>query len=121
MGRRRLDGSTPPSPSRNSPFKPHGQALFLPEASDYMAISSTETASLVKPVLESEFVLGLREEARREKLPIHVGVHEPGLDTHRVKNTVLWIDEHGEITHRYQKIHLFDVDIEGGPVLKESK
>lgn len=26
----------------------------------------------------------------------------------------------GEITHRYQKLHLFDVDIKDGPVLKES-
>jgi len=38
-----------------------------------------------------------------------------------VKNTLIWIDEEGEITHRYQKLHLFDVDIEGGPVLKESR
>jgi predicted amidohydrolase len=38
-----------------------------------------------------------------------------------VKNTVLWIDEQGSITQRYQKLHLFDVDIKGGPVLKESE
>ncbi|KAK3305198.1 carbon-nitrogen hydrolase [Chaetomium strumarium] len=96
------------------------RALFLPEASDYIAGSGEETVRLVKPVHESEFVLGLREEARRERLSIHVGVHEPGLDTQRVKNTVLWIDDRGEIVHRYQKIHLFDVDIKDGPVLKES-
>jgi predicted amidohydrolase len=107
------------------PLKPHPesqrQALFLPEASDYIAGSGAETVSLVQPVDKSEFVLGLREEARREKLPIHVGVHEPGVDAAKVKNTVLWIDERGEIAHRYQKIHLFDVDIKDGPVLKESK
>lgn len=38
----------------------------------------------------------------------------------KVKNTSLWIDESGVITQRYQKVHLFDVEIEGGPVLKES-
>ena len=70
---------------------------------------------------ESEFVLGLQDEARREALPIHVGVHEPGLGANKVKNTVLWIDERGQIAQRYQKIHLFDVDIKDGPVLKESK
>ena len=37
-----------------------------------------------------------------------------------MKNTLIWIDEHGAITQRYQKLHLFDVDIPGGPVLKES-
>jgi predicted amidohydrolase len=72
-------------------------------------------------VHESEFVLGLQDEARRETLPIHVGIHEPGLDANKVKNTVLWIDERGQIAQRYQKIHLFDVDIKDGPVLKESK
>ncbi|KAK4096336.1 nitrilase-like protein [Parathielavia hyrcaniae] len=84
-------------------------------------MARVESVRLVKPVHQSEFVLGLREEARRETLPIHVGVHEPGLDTHRIKNTVLWIDERGEVAQQYQKIHLFDVDIKGGPVLKESQ
>ena len=37
-----------------------------------------------------------------------------------MKNTSIWIDEKGEITQRYQKLHLFDVEIEGGPVLRES-
>ncbi|KXX78222.1 putative hydrolase nit2 [Madurella mycetomatis] len=97
------------------------KALFLPEASDYIASSGEETTRFVKSVHESEFVQGLREDARRERLSIHVGVHEPGLDTQRVKNTVLWINELGEVTQRYQKIHLFDVDIKDGPVLRESK
>ncbi|KAK3348504.1 carbon-nitrogen hydrolase [Neurospora tetraspora] len=97
------------------------KALFLPEATDYISSSAEESLSLVKPVHESEFVLGLQEEARREKLPIHVGVHEPSQTSQRVKNTVLWINEQGEIAHRYQKIHLFDVDIKGGPVIKESQ
>lgn len=37
-----------------------------------------------------------------------------------MKNTLLWIDEEGKIKHRYQKLHMFDVDIKDGPVLKES-
>ncbi|KAK0707866.1 carbon-nitrogen hydrolase [Lasiosphaeris hirsuta] len=100
--------------------KAGARALFLPEASDYIASSGEETIKMAKSAQESEFLVGLQEEARREKLPIHVGVHEPGQDSRRVKNTVLWIDERGEIAQRYQKIHLFDVDIKNGPVLKES-
>lgn len=67
-------------------------------------------------------MLGLQEEARKYSLPISVGVHEPSDDpkSHRIKNTLLWIDEHGAILHRYQKLHLFDMDIEGGPTMKES-
>lgn len=70
---------------------------------------------------DSEFVLGLQLEARSLKLPINVGIHEPAQGGEKVKNTLIWIDEQGSITQRYQKLHLFDVDIKDGPVLKESR
>ena len=70
---------------------------------------------------QSEFVKGLQREAAREGLPINVGIHEPAQGGKKVKNTLIWIDEKGEITQRYQKLHLFDVEIKGGPVLKEGK
>lgn len=77
--------------------------------------------SLAQPVQQSPFVLGLQKEARESKLSINVGIHEPVQGGEKVKNTLIWIDEMGEITQRYQKIHLFDVEIKDGPVLKESR
>lgn len=67
-------------------------------------------------------MLGLQEDAKKHSLPISVGVHEPSDDPNskRIKNTLLWINEKGEIAQRYQKLHLFDLEIEGGPVMKES-
>lgn len=77
---------------------------------------------MCKPATQSPFLLGLQADAKQHGLPISVGIHEPGDDpsTKRIKNTLVWIDEHGEITSRYQKLHMFDLDIPGGPVLKES-
>lgn len=95
------------------------QALFLPEAADYIASSPAETISLARSVQDSEFVLGLQKEAQLANLHINVGIHEPASNG-RIKNTLVWINEKGDITQRYQKVHLFDVDIKGGPVLKES-
>ena len=98
------------------------QALFLPEASDYIGSSPEESLSLCKPANKSPFLLGLREDAKKHLLPISVGVHEPSDDpeSKRLRNTLLWLDENGEVAHRYAKVHLFDVEIPGGPVMKES-
>lgn len=95
------------------------QALFLPEASDYIASTAAETISLARPATTSPFVLGLRSAARAAALPISVGIHEPSASSARVKNTLIWIDANGEILHCYQKLHLFDVEIKDGPILKE--
>ena len=93
--------------------------MFLPEASDYIGSSAAESVSLARSVQDSEFVLGLQREAQQADLHINVGIHEPAQGG-RVKNTLIWINEKGDIVQRYQKVHLFDVDIKGGPVLKES-
>lgn len=98
------------------------QAVFLPEAADYLSHGPQESFSLCKPVDKSPLVLGLQEEAKKHSLPISVGIHEPSDDpeSKKLKNTQLWIDENGEIAQRYQKIHLFDMDQKGGPTMKES-
>ncbi|KAL1306720.1 hypothetical protein AAFC00_005386 [Neodothiora populina] len=100
------------------------KALFLPEASDYISGSPAESLSLCQPVTSSPFVLGLQSEARKHRLPIHVGLHEPSDNptSKKIKNTLVWIDENGVITNRYQKLHLFDLDLSdhGGNKMKES-
>jgi predicted amidohydrolase len=97
------------------------QALFLPEAADYLGSSPDESFNLCKSVTESPFVLGLQEEAKKNSLPINVGIHEPSdSNPKKIKNTLIWIDENGNITQRYQKLHMFDMELEGGPSMKES-
>ncbi|CAK4032375.1 probable nitrilase, putitive [Lecanosticta acicola] len=99
------------------------KAVFLPEASDYIGGSLEESVSLCKPASQSPFVLGLQEDAKKHSLPISVGIHEPSDDpaSKRIKNTLVWINEKGEIAQRYQKLHLFDLEIPNGPIMRESK
>lgn len=94
--------------------KAGAKALFLPEACDYIG-----SKDLCKSAEKSEFVIGLQKEAKQHNICINVGIHEPA-DSSKVKNTLIWINEAGQITQRYQKLHMFDVDIENGPKLKES-
>lgn len=101
------------------------KALFLPEASDYIAKSAAESVELAKSVEDSPFMAQVRQALATvaESTPIYVsvGIHEPCEGGQRVKNTLLWLDPLGRIVHRYQKIHLFDVDVANGPILRESK
>jgi predicted amidohydrolase len=106
------------------------KALFLPEASDYIASSASESISLARTPECSAFVTRIRDAAREHNIAVNVGVHEPAT-THehdnessetkqKVKNVSIWIDEKGELLHKYQKLHLFDIDIGDGRPLKES-
>lgn len=96
------------------------QVLFLPEASDYIPFTAQDSLSTCLPALSSPFVMGLKSLAHKHGLSICVGIHEPTEDHKKVKNTLIWIDTSGSLVQRYQKLHLFDVDIKGGPVLHES-
>lgn len=93
--------------------------MFLPEASDYIASSAAESLALSRSKEQEDFVSALQKSAQLEKIHINVGVHQKAAEE-RLKNCLIWIDDNGVVTQNYQKIHLFDVDIKGGPILKES-
>lgn len=102
------------------------RVLFLPEASDYIAGSPAESISLAESVETSPVIASLRQALAEipdgaVRPEVSIGVHEPGSDGKRIRNTLLWFDAKGELKQRYQKIHLFDVEIANGPILKESK
>lgn len=55
----------------------------------------------------SPFVLGLRKAAKESALAINVGIHVPAVNG-KLSNRSCWIDEKGDITAFYDKLHLFD-------------
>lgn len=106
--------------------KAQAKVLFLPEASDYIAKSQEFSKKLAVSVDESPFVSAIANKlkdlhSRGVELEVNVGVHEPSPRSDRVLNTSLWFNSQGEIVQRYQKIHLFDVEIPGGAIMKESQ
>lgn len=94
------------------------KVLFLPEAADYIASSPEEGRSLAR---DTSFIEGVRQQARENKIFINVGVHEPAAGGKKLKNMLFWIDDRGEITQRYQKLHMFDYVPEKGQAMKESE
>ncbi|KAJ5920706.1 hypothetical protein N7454_009239 [Penicillium verhagenii] len=89
------------------------KVLFLPEASDYIASSADESLALARSPEQGNFLSALQQSAKLAE--IHINPPEQ-----RLKNSLVWIDDKGVITQNYHKVHLFDVDIKDGPVLKES-
>lgn len=107
------------------------EVLFLPEACDYIAKDAKESMLLALESHQS-FIAAIQEELKnvclknKHELYVAVGVHEPSHSISqseklsRVQNNQLWISPQGKILQRYQKLHLFDINIENGPILKES-
>lgn len=94
--------------------------MFLPEASDYIASSTAESLSLVSTEDNKRFVEAVARMSRVYNIAINIGIHEPTAVEKTLRNTSLWLQD-GQIKQRYRKLHLFDVDIKDGPVLKESE
>jgi predicted amidohydrolase len=83
------------------------QALFLPEATDYIASSPSESISLARAMDSSPFLLGLKDLAKTSSLAINVGIHVPAPNG-KLLNRSCWINESGDIESYYDKLHLFD-------------
>ena len=62
----------------------------------------------------------LRELARKLGLYVHIGSLAIKLSGERAANRSFLIDPRGEIVARYDKIHMFDVDLENGESYRES-
>jgi len=61
-----------------------------------------------------------RELARESGLWLHCGSLAVLLDNGRVANRTLLLDPRGEVVARYDKIHMFDVDLGNGEAYRES-
>ena len=96
------------------------QMLFLPENFNFLGGSSAESVTIAEP-LTGPIINKYRDLARRLTLWLSLGgFQERGPDSHHIFNTHLIINSSGDVESVYRKVHLFNVDIPGGPVLKES-
>jgi predicted amidohydrolase len=99
------------------------QLAVLPECFAFLGrgegdkMPHAESLERSGPILDT-----LRELATRHGIWL-VGGGAPEIvpgDARRAYNTAIVVDPRGAIAARYRKIHLFDVDIPGGAVLRES-
>src|SRR5215469_8259061 len=78
-------------------------------------------ASSRMPEEDDLMLAGMRELARSCGLYVHLGSLAVRASADKAANRSFLIDPHGEIIARYDKIHMFDVDLASGESYRESR
>ena len=100
----------------------HGGAamLFTPEMSGLLDRDARRAAGRVHVEQEDEVLAACREAARANSIWLHLGSLAVLTEGGQLANRAFVIDPSGEIRARYDKIHLFDVDLPTGESWRES-
>ena len=98
------------------------EMLFTPEMAGYLDRNRARAADTLRSEADDPVLAAAREAAARHGLWVHLGslpLKEEGGDGRWVNRSFV-IDGKGEIRARYDKIHLFDVDLATGESWRES-
>jgi len=97
------------------------ELIATPEVSNMMGLGRREMAALVRPESEDPSVAGYRELAAETGTWLLVGSLVLRGAEDKLVNRSLLIDPQGRIAARYDKIHMFDVEIPDGQSYRESR
>jgi predicted amidohydrolase len=92
-----------------------------PEMTNIMEVSRDSLFTNVVPEENDVSLATYRELARKLSIYLHIGSLALKLSTDKAVNRAFLIDPHGEIVARYDKIHMFDVDLANGESYRESR
>ena len=92
-----------------------------PEMTNIMEVRREALFSTITPEEEDPSLAALRETARSHRLWVHVGSLAVKVSPDKAVNRSILIAPDGEIAARYDKIHMFDVDLAGGESYRESR
>jgi predicted amidohydrolase len=91
-----------------------------PEMTNILAAKRDQLFATVVEESEDASLAAFRDLARRLGITIHIGSLAIRLTHDRAANRGFLIDPAGEIAARYDKIHMFDVDLANGETYRES-
>ncbi len=96
------------------------QMLFTPEMSGLIDRDRTRAAAHVVPEAQSPVLSAVRDAAAGAGIWVVLGSLAVARDDGRWANRCFVIDPAGEVAARYDKIHMFDVDLATGESWRES-
>jgi len=95
--------------------------VLTPEMTNILERSRESLFSKIVPEEDDATLATFRELARALNIYIHVGSLAVKTGPEKAANRSFLIDRKGDIVARYDKIHMFDVDLKGGESYRESK
>jgi predicted amidohydrolase len=96
------------------------EMLFTPEMSGLLDRDSVRASKSIRSEDEDEVLATCREAARRHGIWLHIGSLAVLVDAGKIANRGFVIDREGQVRARYDKLHLFDVDLPTGESWRES-
>ncbi|MDQ3079519.1 MAG: carbon-nitrogen hydrolase family protein [Pseudomonadota bacterium] len=94
--------------------------LFTPEMSNMIDRDRERAAGKARPEADDVFLAAVRAAAAQAGIWVHLGSVALRGSSEKLVNRAFVIDSAGEIRARYDKIHLFDVDLPTGESWRES-
>jgi deaminated glutathione amidase len=95
--------------------------VLTPEMTNIMEVKRDRLFAALAPEESDASLAALRELARKLGIFVHVGSLAIKLSEDKAANRAFLIDRKGDIVARYDKIHMFDVDLAGGESYRESR
>jgi predicted amidohydrolase len=96
------------------------EILFTPEMSGLLDRDSARAAKSLRTEDEDRVLAAVREAARSHGIWLHLGSLAVLVEDGKVANRGFVIDREGQVRARYDKLHLFDVDLPTGESWRES-
>src|SRR4029079_616131 len=95
--------------------------IQTPEMTNILERSRADMVAAIAPEEQDESLAAFRTLARELAVWLHIGSLAIKLGPDKAANRGFLITPTGEIAARYDKIHMFDVDLAGGESYRESK
>jgi predicted amidohydrolase len=95
--------------------------VLTPEMTNILAARREQLFSIVVEEEADASLATLREVARKLGIYVHIGSLAIKISPDRAANRSFLIGPKGDILARYDKIHMFDVDLAGGESYRESR
>jgi deaminated glutathione amidase len=96
------------------------QYVLTPEMTTLMELERPRLMEVVKPEAGNEALAHFQVLAREVDVWLHIGSMPILLSNGKLANRSFLISPDGQITARYDKIHMFDIDLGGGEKYEES-